>query len=73
MVYTFFSVFSWVVDTKLLPSPGGPATQATNSCFPLSLTVMGHKTIFQIGALKTEKTTFMYRWGAVQAEDRVQA
>jgi hypothetical protein len=41
-------------------------------CFPLSLTVVGHKAICQIGALETGETTNMYCRRAVRAEDRVQ-
>jgi hypothetical protein len=40
---------------------------------PQSLTVAGHKTICQIGALETGKTTIMYLLLAAQADDRVQA
>jgi hypothetical protein len=44
-----------------------------SSCFPQFLTVVGHKTICQTGALETGKTTVMYSRPVVQAEDRVQA
>jgi hypothetical protein len=57
MVYAISSVFLGLLHTKLLPFPGGHAIQASKFMFPLSLTVVGHKTTCQIGALDTGKTT----------------